>query len=47
MYEARWGKSNFLQLCKGVSSCTDGGWVTSLVSPLGGNQQNFRAMALI
>lgn len=46
----KWGgklEANSLQLCKGVFSCTGGGWVTSLVSPLGGIQQNFRAMALI
>lgn len=39
-------EANFL-MCKGVCSCTDGGWVTSLVLPLSGNEQDFRAMESI
>jgi len=47
MYEVtRSGEASFL-LCKGVCFCADGGWVTSLLSPLSGNQCDFRAVAAV
>lgn len=47
MHEARCGAGGKFPRVGAVCSCTDGGWVTSLVLPLSGNEQDFRAMESI